>query len=83
MGKPAATDRLCLPSLSHSFTLDFIVGFQHQDDAEQFVSDLRERFHRVPLELHPDKTRLIECGRWASERRQRRGQGKPETSNSR
>jgi RNA-directed DNA polymerase len=79
MGKPAATDRLCLPSLSHSFTLDFIVGFQHQDDAEQFVSDLRERFHRVPLELHPDKTRLIECGRWASERRQRRGQGKPET----
>jgi RNA-directed DNA polymerase len=58
---------------------DFIVGFQHQDDAEQFVSDLRERFHRFHLELHPDKTRLIEFGRWASERRQRRGQGKPET----
>jgi RNA-directed DNA polymerase len=58
---------------------DFIVGFQHKDDAEQFLRDLRERFHRFHLELHPDKTRLIEFGRWASERRQRRGQGKPET----
>jgi RNA-directed DNA polymerase len=58
---------------------DFIVGFQHKDDAEQFLSDLRERFHRFHLKLHPDKTRLIEFGRWASERRQRRGQGKPET----
>jgi hypothetical protein len=42
-------------------------------------ADMRARFHRVPLALHPDKTRLMECGRWASERRQRRGQGKPET----
>src|SRR5262245_49420343 len=58
---------------------DFIVGFQHRDDAEQFLSDLRERFQRFRLELHPEKTRLIECGRWASERRQRRGQGQPET----
>jgi RNA-directed DNA polymerase len=58
---------------------DVIVGFQHKDDAEQFRSDLRERFHRFHLALHPDKTRLIECGRRASERRQRRGQGKPET----
>jgi group II intron reverse transcriptase/maturase len=58
---------------------DFIVGFQYKDDAEQFLSDLRARFHRFHLELHPDKTRLIEFGRWASERRQRRGQGKPET----
>ena len=58
---------------------DVIVGFQHTDDAEQLVSDLRERCHRVPLALHPAKTRLMECGRWASERRQRRGQGKPET----
>ena len=58
---------------------DFIVGFQYKDDAEQFLSDLRERFHRFHLELHPDKTRLIEFGRWAQERRQRRGQGKPET----
>jgi RNA-directed DNA polymerase len=79
MGKPAATARLCLRSLSHSFTLDFMVGFQHKDDAEPFLSDLRARCHRFHLELHPAKTRLIECGRWAQERRQRRGQGKPET----
>jgi RNA-directed DNA polymerase len=58
---------------------DVMVGFQHKDDAEQFLSDLRERFHRFHLELHPDKTRLMEFGRWASERRQRRGQGNPET----
>jgi RNA-directed DNA polymerase len=58
---------------------DFLVGFQHKDNAKQFLSDLRERFHRFHLERHPDKTRLIEFGRWASERRQRRGQGKPET----
>jgi group II intron reverse transcriptase/maturase len=58
---------------------DFSVGFQHKDDAEQFLSDLRERCHRFHLELHPEKTRLIACGRWASARRQRRGQGKPET----
>jgi RNA-directed DNA polymerase len=58
---------------------DFLVGFQHKDSAEQFLRDLRERFHRFHLELHPDKTRLIEFGRWASDRRQRRGQGKPET----
>jgi RNA-directed DNA polymerase len=58
---------------------EFIVGFQHKDDAEQFLSDLRARFHRFHLELHPDKTRLSEFGRWAQERRQRRGQGTPET----
>jgi RNA-directed DNA polymerase len=58
---------------------DFSVGFQHRDDAEQFLSALRERFHRFHLELHPEKTRLIEFGRYARERRQRRGQGKPET----
>jgi len=58
---------------------DCIVGFQHKDDAEQFLSDLRARFHRFHLALHPEKPRLMECGRWASERRQRRGQGKPET----
>src|SRR5262245_34265943 len=58
---------------------DCIVGVQPKDDAKQFLSDLRERFDRFHLELHPEKTRLIEFGRWASERRQRRGQGKPET----
>src|SRR6516165_6697151 len=79
MGKPVATDRPCLRSLSHSFTLDCIVGCQHKADAEQFLSDLRARFHGFHLALHPEKPRLMECRRWASERRQRRGQGKPET----
>ena len=58
---------------------DFIVGFQHQDEAERFWVELRERFHRFNLELHPEKTRLIEFGRFAVERRKRRGDGKPET----
>jgi hypothetical protein len=46
---------------------DFIVGCQPKDDAKQFLSDLRARFHRFHLALHPDKTRLIEFGRWAHE----------------
>jgi RNA-directed DNA polymerase len=56
-----------------------MVGVQPKDAAAQFLSDLRQRCHRFSLELHPEKTRLIEFGRWASARRQRRGQGKPET----
>jgi group II intron reverse transcriptase/maturase len=58
---------------------DFIVGFQHQAEAERFMADLRLRFAKFGLELHPDKTRLIEFGRFAAENRRRRGQGKPET----
>ena len=58
---------------------DFIVGFEHRDDAERFWGALRERFQQFNLALHPEKTRLIEFGRYATERRQRRGQGKPET----
>jgi RNA-directed DNA polymerase len=58
---------------------DCMVGVPHQDAAEQLLSDLRERCHRFYLERPPEKTRLMECGPWASERRQRRGQGKPET----
>jgi RNA-directed DNA polymerase len=42
------------------------VGFQHRDDAERFLADLRERFARFGLALHPDKTRLIEFGRFAN-----------------
>ena len=79
MGKPAATARLCLRSLSHSFTLVLIVGFEHRDDAERFWSELRDRMGQFNLELHPEKTRLIEFGRFAVERRKRRAQGKPET----
>jgi len=58
---------------------DFVVGFEHQRDAERFLNALKERFRRFDLELHPDKTRLIEFGRFAMANRRRRGQGKPET----
>ena len=79
MGKPAATDRPRLTPLSHSFTLDTIVGFQYQTDADRFLENLRERLAKFGLELHPDKTRRIEFGRFAEENRKRRGEGKPET----
>jgi len=58
---------------------DFIVGFQHERDARRFLDVMRERLQKFALTLHPEKTRLIEFGRFAAERRQRRGLGKPET----
>jgi RNA-directed DNA polymerase len=58
---------------------DQIVGFQHRSDAERFLNDLKERLAAFALSLHPEKTRLIEFGRYAAERREGRGQGKPET----
>jgi group II intron reverse transcriptase/maturase len=61
------------------FADDFVVGFEHQVDAQQFLSDLRERLSKFSLELHPDKTRLIEFGRNAARTRASRGAGKPET----
>lgn len=63
------------------FADDFIVGFEYRHQAEQFLVVLRERFAKFGLELHPEKTRLVEFGRWAERDRQRRGQGKPETFN--
>lgn len=60
---------------------DFVVGFQHQSDAVRFHKELAERFAKFKLKLHPEKTRVIEFGRYAAERRKRRGQGKPETFN--
>ncbi|HEY5843861.1 MAG TPA: reverse transcriptase domain-containing protein, partial [Mycobacterium sp.] len=54
---------------------DFIVGFEYEDDARRFLGELRERFAKFGLELHPDKTRLIEFGRRAVRDRQRRGLG--------
>jgi len=60
---------------------DFIVGFEHEQDARRFLAELRERFARFGLDLHPDKTRLIEFGRHVARRRQQRGAGKPETFN--
>ena len=58
---------------------DTIVGFERQADAERFLRDLRERLAKFGLALHPDKTRLIEFGRHAAQRRSARGEGKPET----
>ena len=58
---------------------DFVVGFQHQWEAENFLNDLRERLAKFGLDLHPDKTRLIAFGRFAKARRKERGLGKPET----
>ena len=58
---------------------DTILGFQHQTDADRFLENLRERMAKFGLELHPDKTRRIEFGRFAEENRKRRGEGKPET----
>jgi RNA-directed DNA polymerase len=60
---------------------DFVVGFQHQPEAARFHEELRGRFAQFKLKLHPEKTRVIEFGRYAIERRKRRGQGKPETFN--
>jgi RNA-directed DNA polymerase len=61
------------------FADDYVAGFQHRDDAERFLADLRDRFAKFGLELHPEKTRLIEFGRFAAENRARRGDRKPET----
>jgi RNA-directed DNA polymerase len=60
---------------------DFIVGFQHESDAQRFLNEMRERLREFALSLHPEKTRLIEFGRFAAERRKRHGLGKPETFN--
>ena len=58
---------------------DSIVGFEHRHEAEQFLADLKARLARFGLNLHPDKTRLIEFGRSAIANRQARGAAKPET----
>lgn len=58
---------------------DLVVGFERKDDAEQFWRQLDERLQKFALKLHPEKTRLIEFGRYAAERRSRRKEGKPET----
>src|SRR5438046_5146763 len=58
---------------------DLVVGFQHRTDAERFLKEFRERLAKFGLELNPDKTRLIEFGRFAARNRKQRGEGKPET----
>jgi RNA-directed DNA polymerase len=60
---------------------DTIVGFQHKHEADKFLSNLKERMRKFGLDIHPEKTRLIEFGRFAAERREKKGEGKPETFN--
>jgi RNA-directed DNA polymerase len=61
------------------FADDVVLGFQERSDAERFWKELTERVRKFRLELHPDKTRLLEFGPYAAEHRERRGEGKPET----
>ena len=58
---------------------DIVAGFEHEADARRFGDDMRERLREFSLSLHPEKTRLIEFGRFAAAGRARRGLGKPET----
>jgi RNA-directed DNA polymerase len=58
---------------------DALAGFEHREDAERFLADLRERFAGFGLELAGEKTRLIEFGRFAARDRERRGDSKPPT----
>jgi group II intron reverse transcriptase/maturase len=60
---------------------DAVLGFEHRAEAVRFQKELGERLAKFGLELHPEKTRLIEFGRYAIERREKRGEGKPETFN--
>src|SRR5205807_686014 len=60
---------------------DFIVGFQHEADGRRFLDEMRKRLQEFALSLHPEKTRLIEFGRFAARDRKQRGLGKPETFN--
>ncbi len=58
---------------------DIVVGFQYEADARRFWDMMRERLQEFALQLHPNKTRLIEFGRFAADKRKRKGLGKPET----
>jgi RNA-directed DNA polymerase len=58
---------------------DLVVGFQHKNEAERFLGEFRERLGKFGLELHPDKTRLIEFGRYAKQNRASRGAGEVES----
>ena len=63
------------------FADDIVVGFNRKADADQFRAELTERMRKFHLELHPEKTRLLEFGPHAIDQRQWRGEGKPETFN--
>jgi RNA-directed DNA polymerase len=61
------------------FADDIVLGFQNQSDAKRFREELAARLGKFGLELHPEKTRLLEFGPYAAANRKRRGLGKPET----
>jgi RNA-directed DNA polymerase len=58
---------------------DLVVGFENRIDAERFLSEFQGRLAKFGLEVHPEKTRLIEFGKYARERRAKRSEGEPET----
>jgi RNA-directed DNA polymerase len=74
--REATGDMICV-----RYCDDFIIGFEHGSDARRFLDEMRKRLGEFALSLHPEKTRLIEFGRFAAERRRRCGLGKPETFN--
>jgi RNA-directed DNA polymerase len=61
---------------------DAVLGIEHKHEADGFLEQVRERLPKFGLELHPDKTRLMEFGRFAAARWNKRGEGEPETFNS-
>jgi group II intron reverse transcriptase/maturase len=64
---------------AYAGTRGLALGFEREQDAKLFLEQLRERLRKFGLELHPEKTRLIEFGRYAAERRKERKERKPET----
>jgi group II intron reverse transcriptase/maturase len=73
--------RACGDVIVVRFADDIVVGFQKKTEAERFWAELAERMQKFKLELHPEKTRLLEFGRWAAENRRKGGEKKPETFN--
>jgi hypothetical protein len=61
---------------------DFIIGFEHKEDAGRFLTQLRQRLERFKFQLHPDKTRLIRFGRLAAQRRDAVDRASPKLSDS-
>jgi len=73
--------RACGDVIVVRFADDIVVGFQLKSEAERFWAELTERFRKFQLELHPEKTRLLEFGPYAVGNRKKHGEGKPETFN--
>ena len=74
-------DKSCGEMICVRWADDFVVGFEHKSQAEKFLAELKERMLKFGLELHPEKTRVLEFGPWAIHNRKKRKQGKPETFN--